>query len=72
MVCLQKNVTPQFCSRITVWMVAEDYRYRHRYVDDDYFQTKNIRTHTPAMAQALWAIGPPVVTVDGMKNKGWL
>lgn len=53
-------------------MVAGDYRYRHRYVDDDYFQTKNIRTHTPAMAQALWAIGPPVVIVDGMKNKGWL
>lgn len=53
-------------------MVAGDYRYRHRYVDDDYFQTKNIRTHTPAMAQVLWAIGPPVVTVDGMKNKGWL
>lgn len=53
-------------------MVAGDYRYRHRYVDDDYFQPKNMRTHTPAMARALWAIGPPVVTVDGMKNKGWL
>lgn len=60
------------CPRITLWMVSEDYRYRHPYEDDDDFQTKSTRTHTPAMAQTVWTSDSSVIAVDVIECKGWL